>query len=105
MSAHLAWSGVSEGLAWNIRAATPETTAVACDVPVPLKYESPTRADGWVTSMRDPGSRSDTMEIPGATTSGLANPSWVGPSEENGATWSSETLEVCSVSSAPTVTT
>jgi hypothetical protein len=29
--------GVSAGLAWNIRAATPDTIAAACDVPVPLK--------------------------------------------------------------------
>ena len=30
-------SGVSEGSAWNMRAATPETIAVACEVPDPLK--------------------------------------------------------------------
>jgi hypothetical protein len=30
-------SGVIEGLAWIIRAATPETIAAACEVPDPLK--------------------------------------------------------------------
>jgi hypothetical protein len=29
--------GVRVGLAWYIRAATPETTAPLCEVPVPLK--------------------------------------------------------------------
>jgi hypothetical protein len=37
MSAAFATSGVSEGSAWNMRAATPETIAVAWEVPVPLK--------------------------------------------------------------------
>jgi hypothetical protein len=37
MSAALATSGVREGSAWNMRAATPETIAVAWEVPVPLK--------------------------------------------------------------------
>ena len=37
MSAAFATSGVSEGSAWNIRAATPEMIAVAWEVPDPLK--------------------------------------------------------------------
>ena len=42
----LATSGVSDGFAWNSRAATPETIAAAWEVPDPLKYESPMRAAG-----------------------------------------------------------
>jgi hypothetical protein len=37
MSTAFATSGVREGSAWNMRAATPDTIAVACDVPDPLK--------------------------------------------------------------------
>ena len=37
ISSALAWFGVRLGRAWNIRAATPDTTAAACEVPVPLK--------------------------------------------------------------------
>jgi hypothetical protein len=39
--------GVIPGSAWNISAAMPLTTAVACEVPVPLMQQSPTRASGW----------------------------------------------------------
>ena len=33
----LARFGVRLGFTWNISAATPDTTAAACEVPVPLK--------------------------------------------------------------------
>jgi hypothetical protein len=43
--------------------------------------------------------------MPGASRSGFATRSWVGPWLENGATTSSETCAVPELSSAPTVTT
>ena len=57
-------------------AAAPETTAAACDVPLPRKKRLSTFAMAPnVSSMNDPGSRSDTMCVPGAERSGLRVPS------------------------------
>ena len=52
-----------------------------------------------------PAARSDTMVIPGATTSGLATPSGVGPSLEKAAILSSFLSIVFLRSAAPTVRT
>ncbi len=64
------WSGVRSGRCWRSSAAAPETTAAACEVPLPRKNRSPTRAAGWSTSMREPGSRRLMTDVPGATRSG-----------------------------------
>jgi hypothetical protein len=37
MIRHLTWSGLKPGFCWMISAATPETTAAACDVPDMVK--------------------------------------------------------------------
>ena len=52
-----------------------------------------------------PGSRTDTRVTPGATRSGLACPSWVGPRLEKGMITSSDLSSVALPSIAPTVTT
>ena len=96
---------MSFGSAWNRREATPETTAAAWEVPVPLKYALPTRAPGFVTSTELPAARSETMVTPGATRSGFENPSWVGPRDEKSETVSSLNDWVFLRSAAPTVTT
>ena len=94
-------SGVSPGLADSMRATTPETTAAACDVPVPLKSPVPRRASGpEKVSMVEPGARSETIETPGASRSGLPPP-WL----ENAAGASSARSAVPAVSAAPTVMT
>ena len=43
-SSALTWSGVRSGRLCSSRATAPETTAAACEVPLPLKKRSPTRA-------------------------------------------------------------
>src|SRR6266511_1752139 len=75
VSSAFTWSGVMVGRCWTTRAAAPDTTAAAWEVPVPLKNRSATRAVGFSTSMVEPGSRRPTMEAPGATRSGLRVPS------------------------------
>ena len=37
VSSALTWSGVSDGRCWSSTAAAPDTTAAACDVPLPRK--------------------------------------------------------------------
>src|SRR3954470_6880799 len=60
------------GAASIIRAATPDTTAAACDVPVPLKSASPRRASGRKGSIVDSGARGEAMEAPRAGRAGGA---------------------------------
>ncbi len=74
------------------------------DVPVPRKYTSSTRPSGCVTSIVDPGARSDTTDTPGATTSGLLYP-WNRSLPDQLGTTSSAVDAVAPVSAAPTVTT
>src|SRR3954471_4004451 len=62
--------GDSVGYFCSSTAAAPLTTAAACDVPLPLKKRSPIRADGYFTSAYPPGLRSETIDRPGAITSG-----------------------------------
>ena len=67
----LTWSGDRSGRRSSSSATAPETTAAACDVPLPLKQASPTRASGCARSSAEFGSRRLTIERPGATRSGL----------------------------------
>src|SRR5881397_483907 len=60
---------------------------------------------GLARSTVEPGDRLETTERPGASRSGLANPSTVGPLEENVASLSSLLLTVVRSLLDPTVTT
>src|ERR1043166_5601144 len=55
------------------------------EVPEPRKYPLPTRAVGLATSTTLPGERRLTNEVPGASRSGLASPSQVGPRPDHSA--------------------
>ncbi len=101
----LAMSGVSDGFCWNMSAAMPATTAVACEVPVPLKYDVPTTAEEWNMSTVESGSRSETMLMPGASRSGLANLSGVGPRLEKSASTTGLPAFWSWTFAAPTVST
>jgi hypothetical protein len=88
--------GVSAALACSMRATTPLTTGVAMLVPLSVMYGKaerpapPTRSSGLRAASRLPSSFSETMRVPGATTSGLAAKSKaVGPRELYPATRSS----------------
>src|SRR3954469_12363813 len=50
VSSALISSGVAVGRCWISSAAAPETTAAACEVPLPRKSRSPMRAAGYVVS-------------------------------------------------------
>src|SRR3954468_7554103 len=67
----LTWSGVRSGRRSSSSATAPETTAAACDVPLPLNRSSPARASGCARSRAEFGSRRLAIERPGATRSGL----------------------------------
>src|SRR3954454_15339017 len=69
VSAALTWSGVHVGCFWKSSATAPETTAVACHVPLPLKKRVSTTAFGSSVSMTEPWLRRDTIDGPGATRS------------------------------------
>ena len=96
-SAELTCAGVQAG--WHCRssAAPPAMCGAAMIVPLRLKYggesvatEPQIRAAGRPTNNVLPGSASDSMPTPGATTSGFcARSIRLGPSELNGATESS----------------
>src|SRR5688500_19519829 len=76
------------------------------DVPEPRKYELSQRAAGLALSRVEPGDLTDRTDFPGATTSGLANPSAaVGPTPENEASVSSEMAAVVRSSTEPAVMT
>ncbi len=104
-------AGVSTGLAWTINATVADTTGAAMLVPLRLKYggelvatEPQIRAAGRPTNNVLPGSASDSMPTPGATTSGFcARSIRLGPSELNGATESSRRSAVPLWLEAPTV--
>src|SRR5665213_151564 len=75
--------GLMSGLADSTRAAAPAGMAEAKDVPEPTKLAVPTTAWGLARAMVEPGSSRLTTERPGATRSGLSQPSnSVGPTEE-----------------------
>ena len=72
----LTWSGVSVGRWLKSSAAAPDTIAAACDVPLPRKKRPSTVAAApKESSMKESGSRSETMCVPGAARSGLRVPS------------------------------
>jgi hypothetical protein len=84
-----------------VSAAAPETTAAACEVPEPRKPPS-IRAAGNASSRNEPGTRTERMATPGATTSGERVSE---PLLENGAMPSSANEGVAPESTAPTATT
>src|SRR5215218_8984242 len=98
----LTWSGDRLGRWSRSSAAAPETTAEACDVPLPLNRRSPRRAAGYIWSRTDPGARSPMTEAPGATRSGLRLPS---PVLDHDGTTSSMTSYVPRLSEPPTAMT
>ena len=71
--AYFTWSGVSVGNACRRSATAPDTTAAAWLVPLPRNSRPVTSPDtrpcGLFWSIVEPGSRSDTTEVPGATRS------------------------------------
>ena len=76
--------GEIPGFCARTRAAAPAVTAEAKDVPDPTKLAAPTMAPGLVRAMVEPGSSKLMTERPGATRSGLSQPSYsVGPTDEN----------------------
>ena len=84
------WSGVAAGCSWTRSAASPETTAVASEVPLPRNQRLPTSAvEPYSSSITDPGSRRLSIEVPGATRSGLRLEP---PALEKGATASVDPL-------------
>src|SRR5436305_2394609 len=102
--APLTSSGVARGWSDVTTAATPAVRAVDIEVPLPRKYESPMRADGLATSMVEPGARSETVETPGATTSGFDR-SGHDCEPDHGATVSSARVAVPCESDDPAVRT
>ena len=97
------WSGLSHGRWSSKSAVAPETTAAACEVPLPRKNrESPTRPPGAIVSMPLPGTRRLTIDLPGATRSGFLSPS---PALDHAGTSSSCTLTVPLGLLAPTAIT
>ena len=68
-SSAFTWFGVIEGRWLITRAAAPETTAAACEVPLPLKKRPSTAAVGWSKSAVPPGTRRLLIDCPGATRS------------------------------------
>src|SRR6185503_2616596 len=99
ISAALTWSGVHVGCCCSSSATAPDTTAVACEVPLPLKNRVLTTALGYSVSMTEPGLRSETIDWPGATRS-----TWreAEPREEKSGMVSSSSVAVPLGSSAPT---
>src|ERR687897_589650 len=104
-SAPLTWAGVQSGWSSRSRAAAPDTTAVAMDVPPARKYLPSTTQPGQRCWKSLPWASVDTRPTPGARTSGLRTPSWVSPRLDHGASESSPRIHVPLSSSAPTVTT
>src|SRR4051794_17280833 len=79
ISMYLTRSGSSEGLAESMSATSPDTAAVAIEVPEPRRYGAVIDV-GNVVVMVAPGAARLTRCAPGATTSGLFSPSAaVGP--------------------------
>src|SRR5262245_15533029 len=105
--------GVSDGLAWSIRATVPDTTGAAMLVPVRLRYglcadgiDPASRYGASVVYSVLPNAAVETTPVPGATTSGFAIRSViVGPRELYGAIVSSLRVTVPFVEEAPTVST
>src|SRR5438034_2543810 len=86
-----------------ISAAAPETTAAACDVPLPrnsVLLTSPHEPYTW--SINESGSRRLTMWAPGATNDGFLQPAVPQPLAENLDTVSSPSASVPIGSDAPT---
>ena len=72
INADLIWSGVALGCACSTSATAPETTAAACEVPLPRSSRSVTPPESpYCWSMNDPATRRLGMCTPGATKSGL----------------------------------
>ena len=66
MRAALTWSGEAPGYCDRYRAASPDTTAAACEVPDPRKNRLPTRAWGLSWSAAEFGARRPSTCTPGA---------------------------------------
>src|SRR5690242_14440707 len=92
--------GVMFGYCWNTSAAAPDTTAVACDVPLPRNNSGVTDPVlALATSTAEPGARRLTTCAPGATRSTRRA---VLPVDENDGILSSFIWSVPLVSAAPT---
>src|SRR5690242_5203323 len=95
-------------LASSISATTPDVTPAAMLVPLSSRNCLPlcdfTRSFESRFARNELENESDASRLPGATTSGFANPSYhVGPRELYGATTSSSRTIVLKVDAAPTV--
>src|SRR6266851_843664 len=105
----LTWSGVYSGCRSSSSATSPDTTAVAIDVPVRRKYVVPlvavTRWSGSNLSSVLPAARTAMIFRPGATRSGLGVDSAGVPYPENQPITSSPSAPVSRSSLAPTVRT
>src|SRR3954451_23524158 len=102
MSVDFASSGVQPGWASNMSAAIPDTTGAAMDVPPRRMYSPSMMQVGHRPANALSGARVDTMCAPGATTSGLTNPSWVTPRLDQSVSASSHGQPVPWSSTAPT---
>jgi len=104
INAHLTLSGLQSGCHWKIIAAAPATCGAAKEVPLIAAYPAATRlVAGASWSRVVPAGKGAPMCRPGATSSGLANPSTVFPPELHGERVSSPGPLVFSGSKAPTV--
>ena len=66
-------------------AAAPEVIAVENEVPDPTKLPVPMTDCGLDSAIVEPGSSRPITDRPGATRSGLSQPSnWVGPTDDHG---------------------
>src|SRR6476469_4437940 len=87
------------------RAASPETTAAAIEVPPILKYWPSVRHVSHIFEKADPRGIVEARCAPGATTSGLRKPSCVRPWLDHEVRKSSVIAGVPPSSTAPTVIT
>ena len=105
VSSALTWSGVIDGRCWSSSATAPDTTAAACDVPLPRKTGRSNAAVAAVLGV-DVGARVHAgrcNDLPGATTSGLRTPS---PSGARRRRWCRRPIDgVPALSAAPTEST
>ena len=99
-------SGDRPGLSARTSATAPLVIAALKEVPEPTKLAAPTWADGYPLSIAEPGAARLTTDRPGATRSGLTQPSGeVGPTLLKSVISSSAVDGVAMSSSAPTVMT
>ena len=99
----LTWSGVQSGWRSSIRAATPETTGAAIEVPPARMYWPSTTHVGQRLVKALSGASVETMWAPGAPMSGFSKPSCVAPTLDHSVGASSPRHAVPLSSIAPTV--